>query len=39
MSEEKKNAKTVLRELQDKIAQDAWDAKRRGEFCDSYDKF
>ena len=31
MSEEKKNAKTVLRELQDKIAQDAWDAKKRGE--------
>ncbi len=31
MSEEKKNAKTVLRELQDKIAQDAWDAKNRGE--------
>ncbi len=28
---EKKPAKTVLRELQDKIAQDAWDAKQRGE--------
>ena len=31
MSEEKKSAKTVLRELQDRIAQDAWDAKKRGE--------
>lgn len=28
---EKKPAKIVLRELQDKIAQDAWDAKNRGE--------
>ena len=28
---EKKPAKIVLRELQDKIAQDAWDAKQRGE--------
>ena len=28
---EKKSAKVVLRELQDKIAQDAWDAKNRGE--------
>ena len=31
MTEEKKPAKQVLRELQDKIAQDAWDAKNRGE--------
>ena len=30
-SAEKKPAKVVLRELQDKIAQDAWDAKLRGE--------
>ncbi len=29
--DEKKSAKIVLRELQDKIAQDAWDAKNRGE--------
>ena len=28
---EKKPAKIVLRDLQDKIAQDAWDAKQRGE--------
>ena len=28
---ERKPAKIVLRELQDKIAQDAWDAKQRGE--------
>ncbi len=28
---EKKSAKVKLRELQDKIAQDAWDAKNRGE--------
>jgi len=28
---EKKSAKVLLRELQDKIAQDAWDAKNRGE--------
>lgn len=28
---EKKPAKEVLRELQDKIAEDAWEAKRRGE--------
>ena len=28
---EKKPAKIVLRELQDKIARDAWDAKQRGE--------
>lgn len=28
---EKKPAKLVLRELQDRIAQDAWDAKQRGE--------
>ena len=28
---EKKPAKLVLRELQDKIARDAWDAKGRGE--------
>ncbi len=28
---EKKSAKELLRELQDKIAQDAWDAKNRGE--------
>ena len=28
---EKKPAKIVLRELQDRIAQDAWDAKQRGE--------
>ena len=28
---ERKPAKIVLRELQDKIAQDAWDAKNRGE--------
>ena len=31
MDAEKKSAKLVLRELQDKIAQDAWDAKKRGE--------
>ena len=29
--EEKKPAKVILRELQDKIAQDVWDAKNRGE--------
>ena len=29
--EEKKSAKVILRELQDKIAQDVWDAKNRGE--------
>ena len=28
---ERKPAKIILRELQDKIAQDAWDAKLRGE--------
>ncbi|MCD8374913.1 MAG: 2-hydroxyacyl-CoA dehydratase, partial [Oscillospiraceae bacterium] len=28
---EKLNAKQVLRQLQDKIAQDVWDAKNRGE--------
>ncbi len=28
---EKKNAKTVLRELQDRIAREAWEAKNRGE--------
>ena len=28
---EKKSAKVLLRELQDKIAQDEWDAKNRGE--------
>jgi benzoyl-CoA reductase/2-hydroxyglutaryl-CoA dehydratase subunit BcrC/BadD/HgdB len=31
MDAEKKSAKIVLRKLQDKIAQDAWDAKLRGE--------
>ena len=29
--EEKKPAKIILRELQDKVAQDVWDAKNRGE--------
>ena len=29
--EEKKSAKVILRELQDKIAQDVWGAKNRGE--------